>query len=84
MLKQTKKSFVSFKIDSATQQAAMYNNGQTLIYNCIVKVTVYAFGNLMSFKVTRLETYIRYKGKWLMVAGSGTEFKPGWSPTPVE
>ena len=76
--------FISFDTDPKTQQAVVYNNGQTLIYNCIVKVTVYAFGNLMSFKVTRLETYIKNRNKWLMVAGSGTEFKPDWSPTPVE
>ena len=76
--------FISFKTDPKTQQAVVYNNGQTLIYNCIVKVTVYAFGNLMSFNVTRLETYIRNKNKWLMVAGSGTEAKPSWQPTPVE
>ena len=76
--------FISFKTDPKTQQAVVYNNGQTLIYNCIVKVTVYAFGNLMSFNVTRLETYIRNRNKWLMVAGSGTEFKPNWQPTPAE
>ena len=76
--------FVSFATDPKSQQAVVYNDGQTLIYNCIVKVTVYAFGNLMSFKVTRLETYIRHKSKWLMVSGSGTEYKPTWQPTPVE
>ena len=76
--------FISFKTDPKTQQAVVYNNGQTLIYNYLVKVTVYAFGNLMSFNVTRLETYIRNKNKWLMVAGSGTEFNPDWKPTPVE
>lgn len=76
--------FISFDTDPKSQQAVVYNNGQTLIYNCIVKVTVYAFGNLMSFKVTRLETYIRHKSKWLMVSGGGTEFKPSWQPTPAE
>jgi hypothetical protein len=76
--------FISFDTDPKSQQAVVYNNGQTLIYNGIVKVTVYTFGNLMSFKVTRLETYIRHKSKWLMVSGSGTEYKPTWQPTPVE
>ena len=76
--------FISFDIDPKSQQAVVYNNGQTLIYNSIVKVTVYAFGNLTSFRVTRLETYIRNRNKWLMVAGSGTENNPSWKPTPVE
>ena len=76
--------FISFDIDPKSQQAVVYNNGQTLIYNFIVKVTVYAFGNLTSFKVTRLETYIRNRNKWLMVAGSGTENNPSWRPTPVQ
>ena len=84
MLRKDSVYFISFKTDPNSQQAVVYHNGQTLIYNCIVKVTVYAFGNLMSFNVTRLETYIKHRNKWLMVAGSGTELKPSWQPTPVQ
>ena len=80
-LKKDKVYSISIKTDPAFQRAVMYNNGNTLIYNWRAIVTSYVFGHLISFNVTRLETYIKYKGKWLMVCGSGTEANPKWHPT---
>jgi len=74
---------ISIKTDPASQKAAVYNDGNTLVYNWRALITSYVFGHLVRFSVRRLETYIRYRGKWLMVAGSGTEINPQWHPTPL-
>ena len=74
---------ISIKTDPASQKAAVYNDGKTLVYNWRAIITSYVFGHLVKFNVTRLETYIKYNGKWMMVTGSGTEFNPKWRPTPV-
>lgn len=74
---------ISIKPDSASQKAVIYNEGKTLIYSWKAIVTIYAFGNLVRYPVARLETYIKHKGKWMMVAGSGTEINKKWRPTPV-
>lgn len=74
---------ISIKTEPASQKAVVYNEGKTLVYNWRAMITSYVFGHLVKFNVTRLETYIKYKGKWMMVCGSGTEFNPKWRPTPL-
>lgn len=74
---------ISITPDSASQKAVIYNEGKTLIYSWKAIVKMYAFGNLITYPVARLETYIKYKGKWMMVAGSGTEINRKWKPSPT-
>lgn len=74
---------ISIKTDPTSQKAVVYNEGRTLVYNWRAMITSYVFGHLVKFNVTRLETYIKYKGKWMMVCGSGTESNPKWRPTPL-
>jgi hypothetical protein len=74
---------ISIKPDSASQKAVVYNEGKTLVYSWKALVTMYAFGHLIKYNVARLETYIQHKGRWMMVAGSGTEVNPKWRPTPL-
>lgn len=67
--------FRSERVAPGSEKVAVYNNGNTLIYCYGKVVSMYIYGNPVEFKETKLETYIKQNGKWIMVANSGTEIR---------
>ena len=64
--------FLEEKVITPTQSFSFYNGGLTLIYCYEKQVTVLINGVKQTNRETKLETYIKHEGHWIMVASSGT------------